>query len=97
MGTMSAMVSFINISHHSQAILEDCTFQQNTFLRLQSSAVLTIRDTMFRSFHHAVRSTIAIYSTVKLTGNVGFINNEVGNEQYYNNYLWSSSYPKFWL
>ena len=29
MGTMSAMVSFINISHHSQAILEDCTFQQN--------------------------------------------------------------------
>ena len=84
-GTMSAMVSFINISHHSQAILEDCTFQQNTFLRLQSSAVLTIRDTMFHSFHHAVRSVVALdNSTVKLTGNVTFINNEVGNEQYYN-------------
>ena len=78
------MISFINITH-SRGILEDCTFQYNTFIRLQSSAVLTISNSKFHSFDHAVRSAIALNnSTVELTGHVCFSNNTVGNVQYSN-------------
>ena len=80
---MSAMVSVINITT-SQAILNNCTFQNNCFIRIQSNTVLQISDCTFSSYNHAVHSVVAIdNSTIKLIGTVSFINNTVGNGQYY--------------
>ena len=80
-GSMSAMVSVINITY-SQATLKDCMFQNNCFIRIQSSAVLMLSNNTFTSYNHAIRSVIGVYnSTIKLTGAVSFINNVVGNTQ----------------
>ena len=81
-GLMSAMVSVINVTH-SQAMLRDCIFQNNCFIRIHSSAVLTLNDSTFSSYDHAIHSVIAAdNSTVKLIGAVSFVNNKVGNNLY---------------
>ena len=81
-GPMSAMVSVINITR-SRGILKNCTFQHNCFIRVQSSAVLTISesDCTFHSYNHAVHSAVALdNSTIELAGNISFINNTVGDD-----------------
>ena len=79
----SPMVSVINITG-SEATLEDCTFQNNCFIRLQSQSILTISDCIFHSYNHVVHSAIAVdNSTLKLSGIVSFINNTVGSDQRY--------------
>ena len=83
---MSSLVSVINITS-SQALLDNCTFQQNCFIRLQSSAVLTINDCKFHSYHHRLYSAIAgNNSTIILSGTVYFVNNTVGNDHYISSY-----------
>ncbi len=82
-GFMSSLVSVINITN-SQAVLKDCIFQYNCFIRIQSDAVLQISDCEFSSYSHALHSAIFVdNSTLKLMGTVTFINNSVGNDQYY--------------
>ena len=81
--SLSPMVSVINITG-SEATLKDCTFQNNCFVRLQSHAILTVSDCMFSSYKHAVHSAVVLdNSTIRLSGTVSFINNTVGNDQYY--------------
>ena len=82
-GSMSPMVSVINVTG-SETSLKDCTFQNNCFVRLQSHAMLTVSDCTFCSYKHAVHSAVALdNSTIKLSGIVSFVNNTVGNDQYY--------------
>ena len=82
-GPMSAMVSAINITC-SRGILKNCTIQHNCFIRVQSSAVLTISDCAFHSYNHAVYSAVALdNSTIELAGSISFINNTVGNDHNY--------------
>ena len=79
---MSSMVSVINITH-SQAMLQDCTFQNNYFIRVLSHAILTVIDCIFHSYDHAVYSAVGLdNSTIKLSGAVTFVNNTVGNDKY---------------
>ena len=42
-GFSSSLVSVINITN-SQAVLKDCTFQHNCFIRIQSNAVLQVSN-----------------------------------------------------
>ena len=82
-GSPSPMVSVIKIIG-SEATLKDCTFQNNCFIRLQSQGTLTISDCIFHSYNHSVYSAIAVdNSTLKLSGNVSFINNTVSGYSSY--------------
>ena len=82
-GFLSPMMSVINITG-SEATLKDCTFQNNCFVRVRSHAILTVSDCRFSSYNHAVRSAVALdNSTIQISGTVSFINNTVGNDQYY--------------
>ena len=82
-GFLSPLVSVINVTG-SEATLNDCTFQSNCFIRLQPHAILTVSDCMFSSYKHSVHSAIVVdNSTIKISGTVSFINNTVGNDQYY--------------
>ena len=76
-GFTSPMLSVINITR-SQAELRDCTFQGNVFVRIRSSAVLTVSSCIFSSYNDAAYSAIAVdNSTITLTGTVSFINNTI--------------------
>ena len=69
-GSMSPMVSTINIAH-SQAKLQDCTFQNNCFIRIHSYAMLTVNNyyCRFSSYNHAIHSAISVdNSTIRLSG-----------------------------
>ena len=78
----SVVVSVINITG-SQALLDNCTFQNNSFIRLQSSAMLTISDCIFYSHHHISYSAIAGNNcTLNLSGVVYFINNTIGDDHH---------------
>ena len=80
LGSMSPMVSVIYITY-SQAMLNDCTFQQNCFIRIHTNTVLQVSDCTFSSYNHALYSAISVSnSSLKLTGNVTFINNTLGND-----------------
>ena len=82
-GFSSSLVSVINITN-SQAVLKDCIFQHNCFIKIQSNAVLQVSNCAFSSYSHALYSAIFVdNSTLKLTGTVTFFNNTVGNDQYY--------------
>ena len=75
----SPLLSIINITG-SQALLDNCTFQHNSFIALRSSAELTINDCTFHSYNHVMYSAIGgINSTLILSGTVYFINNTVGS------------------
>ena len=81
-GFLSPMVSVINITG-SEATLNDCTFQNNCFIRIQLYAILTINDCIIHSYNHAVFSAVVVHnSTITLASSVSFINNTVGNDQY---------------
>ena len=81
-GSMSPMVSIINIIH-SQAFVRDCTFQNNCFVRIHSYAMLTVNNCIFSSYNHAIHSAIAMdNSIIRLSGNVSFVNNTIGNDKY---------------
>ena len=82
-GPLSPMVSFINITG-SEAMLKNCIFQNNCFVRIHSQAILTVTDCVFHSYNHVVYSSVALdNSTVTLAGSISFINNSVGNDEYY--------------
>ena len=75
----SPLISVINITG-SQALLDNCTFQHNSFIALRSSAELTINDCMFHSYNHVMYSAIGgKNSTLILSGTLYFINNTVGS------------------
>ena len=83
LGFMSPLVSVINVTN-SQAVIKDCIFQHNMFIRIQSNAVLRVSNCAFISYSHALYSAVFIdNSTLIITGSVTFINNTVGNDQYY--------------
>ena len=76
------MISIINITG-SEAALEDCRFQDNCFVRLQSQGILTISNCLFHSYNHVRNSIVAMQnSTITLSEIVIFINNTVGNKNH---------------
>ena len=73
------MVSVINITGS-----KDCIFQDNSFVRVQSQAMLIVGECVFHSYNHAVHSAIDVdNSTLTLSGTISFINNTVGSDQYF--------------
>ena len=76
----SPSVSMINVTG-SSALFENCTFQENSLLRYQSNAVITIHDCTFHSYNHVTYSAIrGLNSTLNLSGSLHFINNIVGRQ-----------------
>ena len=79
--SMTHLVSVIDIID-SQALLDNCTFQHNSFIVLHSSAGVTINDCTFHSYDHVYSAIRGINSTLTLSGTVYFINNTVGRRHY---------------
>ena len=77
----SSYISVINVTG-SSALFENCTFQENSFLRYQSNAQITIHDSIFHSYNHVVHSPIfGLNSTLNISGVVFFIKNTVGSQK----------------
>ena len=77
-GPTLPLISVINITGY-HALFDACTFQHNTFVRLQSGAELAIKDSEFHSYNHVDHSAISGFDgcTVILSGVVSFANNTV--------------------
>ena len=76
----SSMISILNVTN-SEVKLKECTFQHNYFVRIQSHAILNINNCSFNSYNHVLHSAIEIdSSTIRLSGDVHFINNTVGSD-----------------
>ena len=73
-------LSFINITGSgSQALLDNCTFKENCFVRSYFSDGIIVSNSTFQSYRHQVKSIIAaISSEVTLAGNVNFTDSIVG-------------------
>jgi hypothetical protein len=76
-------LSFINIrGRGSQALLNNCTFKENCFVRSDFSDGIIVSNSTFQSYRNQIHSTIeayiAISSVVTLTGNVNFTDSIVG-------------------
>ena len=73
-------LSFINITGRgSRALLDNCTFKENCFVRSNFSDGIIVSNTTFQSYKHRLHSIItALSSVVTLTGNVNFTNGIVG-------------------
>ena len=77
--TSQYSMSVINVTG-SYALFVNCTFQENSFLRYQSNAVITLHDCHIHSFNHMLHSAIVGQSSaLNLSGSVHFINNSVGS------------------
>ena len=75
----SLLISVINITGY-HALFDACTFQRNTFVRLQFSTEFTIKDSKFHSYNHINHTAIGGTGyTVVLSGAVNFTNNTVGS------------------
>ena len=72
-------LSFINITGRgSQALLDNCTFKENCFIRSYFSDGITVSNSTFQSYRHQLHSIIAALSSeVTLAGNVYFTNSTV--------------------
>ena len=66
--------SFINITGRgSQALLDNCTFRENCYIRSNFSDGIFVNNSIFQSYRYQVHVIIAAYSSViTLTGNVSF-------------------------
>ena len=73
-------LSFINITGRgSQALLDNCTFKENCFIRSYSSDGIIVSNSIFQSYGHRLHSIIAVLSSaVTLIGNVNFTNSTIG-------------------
>ena len=73
-------LSFINITGRgSQALLYNCTFKENCFVRNYFSDGIIVSNSIFQSYRHQVKSIIAaVSSEVTLAGNVNFTDSIVG-------------------
>ena len=73
-------LSFINITGRgSQALLYNCTFKENCFVRSNLSDGIIVSNSIFQSYRHQLHSIIsALSSEVTLTGNINFINSTIG-------------------
>ena len=67
-------LSFIKITGKgSQALLDNCSFRENCFIRSNFSDGIVVSNSTFRSYQHQVNSIIAANSSaITLTGNVNF-------------------------
>ena len=73
-------LSFINITGSgSQALLDNCTFKENCFVRSHYSDGIIVSNSIFQSYGHRLYSIIAaLSSVVTLAGNVNFTNSTTG-------------------
>ena len=74
-------LSFINITGRgSQALLDNCTFKENCFVRSDFSNGIIVSNSTFQSYRHQFYSIIGALSSVVVTlaGNVNFTNSTVG-------------------
>ena len=79
-------LSFINIiGRSSQALLNNCSFKENCFVRSNFSDGIMVNNSTFQSYRHRFYSiTEAFSSVVTLTGNVNFTDSVTGfNWSYY--------------
>ena len=69
-------LSFIDITGRgSQALLDNCTFKENCFIRSNLSDGIIVSNSTFQSYRHRSHSIIAaLSSVVRLAGNVNFTN-----------------------
>ena len=68
-------LSFINITGRSQALLDNCIFKENCFVRSKTSDGIIVNNSTFQSYRywHGVEAYIVVLSSViTLTGNVNF-------------------------
>ena len=72
-------LSFVNITGRgSQALLDNCTFKENCFIRSYFSDGIIVSNSTFQSYRHRLHSIIAaLSSVVTLTGNVNFTNSTI--------------------
>ena len=73
-------LSFISIKGAgSQALLDNCTFKENCFVKSYFSDGIIVSNSTFQSYRHQLHSIIKAYSSVViLTGNVNFTNGITG-------------------
>ena len=73
------ILSFINITGRgSQALLDNCTFKENCFIRSNLSDGIIVSNSTFQSYRHRSYSIIAaLSSVVTLAGNVNFTNGTI--------------------
>ena len=76
---MNETLSFINITGRgSQALLDNCTFKENCFIRSYLSDGIIVSNSTFHSYRHRLHSIIAaLSSVVTLAGNVNFTNGTI--------------------
>ena len=73
-------LSFINITGRgSQALLDNCSFKENCFVRSNFSDGIIVSNSTFQSYRHRFDSIIEAYSSVvTLIGNVNFTDSVTG-------------------
>ena len=78
--SINESLSFINIAGKgSQALLDNCTFKENCFVRNNRSDGIIVSNSIFQSYRHQLKSIIAaLSSVVTLTGNVNFTDSTTG-------------------
>ena len=66
----------------SQALLDNCTFRENCFVRSYFSNGVIVSNSTFQSYRHRLHSIIKAYSSVViLTGNVNFTDGITGTHR----------------
>ena len=78
-------LSSINIiGRGSQALLDNCSFKENCFVRSNFSDGIIVSNSTFQSYRHRFDSIIEAYSSVvTLTGNVNFTDSVTGFNRSY--------------
>ena len=78
--SINESLSFINITGKgSHALLDNCTFKENCFIRSNLSDGIIVSNSIFQSYRHRLKSIIvALSSAVTLTGNVNFTDSITG-------------------
>ena len=73
-------LSFIDIKGAgSQALLDNCTFKENCFVRNYFSDGIIVSNSTFQSYRHQLKSIIGtLSSVVTLTGNINFTDSITG-------------------
>ena len=88
--SINERLSFIDITGRgSQALLDNCTFKENCFIKSNLSDGIIVNNGTFQSYRHQLHSIIAaLSSVVTLAGNVNFTNCTLGN--YFSIYSYSA-------
>ena len=82
--SVNESLSFINIiGRGSRALLDNCTFKENCFVRSEFSDGIIVSNSTFQSYRHQVHSIIAaISSVVTITGSANFTDSITGIHPY---------------